>query len=562
MFLFIDKLEKRLNNNLIKIILAGFIGLCFFILIRGMNILNPSYIDWILDIQDSTFHFVGWHFFRNDGWQFPIGKISNYGYPISAIAYTDSIPLFAIFFKIFSPILPTNFQYFGIWILTCYILQGIFGFLLMKQITNKSIIQLIGTIIFVFSPPMLLRFQGHFALMGHWVLLASIWLYLKEKNNLLKEWFIIISVSLLIHPYLWIMVLGIFFAYLFKRYFFQEKKYVFLFLNVVISLLLSLFIMWQIGLFTINSSNFSTEGYEWYSMNVTSLINPIDNGKWSNFLMTRQQGGGQYEGFNYLGFGMIILLIFSIYYLFDFIVNKKYLKTNFNNKYLPLLIISILFTIFSLSNIIQCDTMELLRYPLPLFLKKIFGIFRSSGRLFWIVYYLIVLLFIYNFINKNSYKLASIFLIFIVFIQLYDISNAIMSYRKNLKFKTENKILSMSKKIDKLIKSNNIKKITILPLFDGNDIDYQSYYQYSPFAIIASSNELNINFYYAARFSDDFIEYIKLINTSHLEGKFEENSLYIIKNQYFDKYATFFTEKDLILNIDNNDKIFIKNGKK
>lgn len=42
----------------------------------------------------------------------------------AAVTYTDSVPLLAILFRLLSPILPTTFQYFGLYTLCCYILQG------------------------------------------------------------------------------------------------------------------------------------------------------------------------------------------------------------------------------------------------------------------------------------------------------------------------------------------------------------------------------------------------------------------------------------------------------
>lgn len=44
-----------------------------------------------------------------------------------SVLYTDSIPLFAIFFKALSPLLPETFQYFGLFGLMCYMLNGGFA---------------------------------------------------------------------------------------------------------------------------------------------------------------------------------------------------------------------------------------------------------------------------------------------------------------------------------------------------------------------------------------------------------------------------------------------------
>ena len=120
------------NNPLLKKLpqLTGLIlGGLVFLSIFNITIINPSYDDWLLleDVGsgDTKFHYYGWLAYRQEGLQFPIGKIVSIGYPQTSVVFTDSIPLLAIILKPFNKILPTPFQYFGIWILICYMLWGI-----------------------------------------------------------------------------------------------------------------------------------------------------------------------------------------------------------------------------------------------------------------------------------------------------------------------------------------------------------------------------------------------------------------------------------------------------
>lgn len=78
--------------------------------------------------NDPAQHFLGWHFFRIEAWNFPLGIINNYHYPSgTSIVYMDAIPLIAIkFFKTFSNYLPIIFQYTGLWLLLSYMLQSLF----------------------------------------------------------------------------------------------------------------------------------------------------------------------------------------------------------------------------------------------------------------------------------------------------------------------------------------------------------------------------------------------------------------------------------------------------
>lgn len=120
-------------------IIAAVLGALCFIGIYGVDILNPTYDAWLLQGGDLTIHYIGWEFFRVSDWQFPIGLMDRICYPNSvSIIFTDSIPVLAVLFKLFSSFLPETFQYFGWWALLCFILQGVFS-------TNLIYLYLQGT---------------------------------------------------------------------------------------------------------------------------------------------------------------------------------------------------------------------------------------------------------------------------------------------------------------------------------------------------------------------------------------------------------------------------------
>ena len=162
------------------------------------------------------------------------------------LAYTDSIPLMAIFFKIFKNFIFFDFQYFGIWICLCFLLQGYFSYLILRKFITNNINIILATTLFLIAPVFLFRFQlGHFALLGQWIILASIFLYC-EKDFSIKKWIISIITSLLIHPYIFMMVLGLFAADLFQKIINKNKNLKFLVINVLISIpiiIFSLFIL-------------------------------------------------------------------------------------------------------------------------------------------------------------------------------------------------------------------------------------------------------------------------------------------------------------------------------
>lgn len=115
------------------------IAIIIFCALYGIHILNPTYVDWLLKGGDLTQHYLGWKAYRNSEWTFPIGYMNMLTYPNAvSVIFTDSIPIFAVIFKVFSSILPDNFQYFGMWGLICFILQGLMASRIIRNFTDND----------------------------------------------------------------------------------------------------------------------------------------------------------------------------------------------------------------------------------------------------------------------------------------------------------------------------------------------------------------------------------------------------------------------------------------
>ena len=146
------------HNLLLLFLIGSMIGAAVFIYIYGTKILNPTYDDWLMSGEDLTQHYLGWVFFRKSGFNFPFGLTEGLLYPDKiSVIFTDSIPLFAFIFKLLSPLLPETFQYFGLWGILCYMLQGGLGTVLVKKFTDSNIIPVLSSVIFAFSPIVIYR---------------------------------------------------------------------------------------------------------------------------------------------------------------------------------------------------------------------------------------------------------------------------------------------------------------------------------------------------------------------------------------------------------------------
>ena len=168
-------------------IICGVLGAIVFLIIYGNVPLITTFDLWIRDSfveHDVIGHYAGWLFFRNSPWSFPLGLSTNMGYPAGGIiSFTDSIPIIAILFKILSPILPETFQYFGIYVLICFVLQGVYSAKLIKLFTEKKLVIILGTILFCYSPVMIERAFRHTALASHFLIISSLYSYFRSRRS-------------------------------------------------------------------------------------------------------------------------------------------------------------------------------------------------------------------------------------------------------------------------------------------------------------------------------------------------------------------------------------------
>ena len=165
-------------------------------------------------IGDSATHYMGWEFFRHTSLlQWPLGLNPKLGLDISSsIAFTDSIPLAAFIFKPFNFLLPATFQYLGMWILVCFILQAYLAARLLSHFLTDQVQIVLGTVFIALSPMLMYRLvhdgYGHMALVSHFLILDALNLYFTKKLKSLW-WALLFSSTILIQAYFIPMVAAI-----------------------------------------------------------------------------------------------------------------------------------------------------------------------------------------------------------------------------------------------------------------------------------------------------------------------------------------------------------------
>ena len=132
------------NKNIILYLLSLILVLIVFQISYGLDIVIPTNINWLLSARhDWGQHYLGWAFYRNEHWTFPIGNIDKLCYPVSTnVGYWDSIPLLAFFcLKLVSKFCPAIKAFISLELNKSKQCNPIFSFLfiksLLKEISNS-----------------------------------------------------------------------------------------------------------------------------------------------------------------------------------------------------------------------------------------------------------------------------------------------------------------------------------------------------------------------------------------------------------------------------------------
>lgn len=404
-----------------------------FFSIYGLQIINPTYDDWLMNSGgDLSQHYVGWVAFRNAPWTFPIGNFNSLTYPTSiSVLFADCIPLFAIFFKLLSPVLPKTFQYMGLFGFSSYVMMGVLAVTLIKKYSSNIAYILLAAEFFLLSPQMMQRFYGHEALGGgQWIILLAFatLVYYEERFQHMKAaigiWILIAFLGVTIHMYFAAMALIVLLGFCIYDYLHRKdfKRIFILLASYGCTLFITIFILGALG-----NHSLSADGFGAFSSNLNTLVNSLG---YSRLLPALPSLQWQYEGFGYLGVGILLLSVITLISLF---MHYRELNSS-KKKFLSFLAISLMALIYALSSTVTLGYDVLYTIPLPEYIERICSIFRASGRFIWILVYCIYLgIFVVLAKVVRSYKnmIPVVLLLITLLAQIYDLSPMILGHHSS-----------------------------------------------------------------------------------------------------------------------------------
>jgi len=400
--------RTRLSDAIVFPIFALVAGIVDAFLILGWHDINPSNLDWLRG--DPAVYQAGWEFLRHTPWAFPPTWIGSLDYPFGiSDAYLDIIPIIAVPLKLISALLPADFQYLGAYAMLCLIFQTYFGLKLLSRFTSDRTFIVIGALFFLDAPILLNRLSGHFSLCSQWLIVAALYYYFAPAardrfTRHMLPFAVLLAIAGGISPYIAVMVLGVSIAALFRWFlvcrsparpephsgnhatrpeaFARSLLRGILCLAIWLATMITAFVL--SGFLTADASTqLSGSGYTVYSMNLLGPINPV-NPAWP-MTAFNVLPGQVFEGYNYLGMGVIALGILCL------ARRPGILAPLGSRSVVPVLAACLFFTFLALSPKITAGDATLFVMPVPDALLHLLSVFRSSGRFFWPANYLILL---------------------------------------------------------------------------------------------------------------------------------------------------------------------------
>lgn len=521
-------------------IAGAILGALVFIQFFGVKIIDPTNTDWIFsNMGDVTQHHLGWVYYRNTPWTFPIGLtegISSDG--MVSCMYTDSLPLFAVFFKLLSPILPDTFQYFGLWGVLCFALNGGFGALLLRRINSSLLFTTAGSLFYSAFFPSLLRITQHNTLGAIWLIMAALILALDHRREYGHKftsvllWTLLCIVAVLVHMYFLPMIYIVMFGYMILLVFMDRKKLLAA-CTFASSAFFTLLTMWIIGAFYGNGS-YVDGGFGIYSANLNTFFNSMGLSKYLHRLNTTKD---QLEGYGYLGLGMLVCCFLAIIIAISRLERKEgkvskniagYIKKH-RTEIVAFSLVFLISFLWAVSTTVALNQKVIIDIKLPRLILGGFSVFRASGRFIWLPCIMVMTTALWL-VSKLDKRSAAAAVIICAWLNCMDL--------RNFRVDMHNKYAAPPAYVSDIDRnewdkaSEGVSEIVFLPLPE----DYKTYMQlYFNTAQLASEKGIKLSSFYLARCDYSILaQYADEQYDMLLSGKGRNDALYV-----------FFSEEDI-----------------
>jgi hypothetical protein len=393
----------------------------------GPRILDVGDTGWMLHGPlgpDPVAYWLTWTFFRRAPWSWPPGLNPDYGLELaSAIFYVDIVPLLALPLKALGGLVTVD-QYWGPWLVACGVLQAGVAWRLIGLATQDPLARAAGAALFAFQPMMINRMGGHFALVAHWVLLAGLYLCVRDASGRRQglAWTLLLGVTALINAYLLAMVAALWGADLLTRAL-RDGRIARRLGEVVAVLSVVGAALWLSGFFSL-SGPLRPLG-PGYGETGLDLLAPFDAVEWGRLLPALPTLRHWEHGGSYLGAGSFLLLAAALAAL----VTGRLPWRAALARHALLLAALVAMLAFAVTHRPAIGGVMIADLPLPAVVQRLADLLRASERFFWPLAYAVLFGAIAAVAARWGGRRAGLLLAAALALQLVDISAGLARYR-------------------------------------------------------------------------------------------------------------------------------------
>jgi hypothetical protein len=329
----------------------------------------------------------GYDFFQRGPWQLPLFHVDQLGAPQGInIVFTDSIPWVALAGRLVfrATGLPVNLN--GAWTALCFIASAMSLTALVGTLGQRNLAAAAMATVAGLCMPALLARWGHMSLMAQFEISLALIFYLRNRDSD-QSWGLfaratgVTVLALWTHAYIFAMVVPIVGATIAQAVFNRTLRW-----RAAAAVLAGLAVV--LGAVIALSGDLQSRGAlgvgwdkEFFSMNLLSPFVPQRSGLVESMRDIIIDGNGrQYEGFSYLGAGVLLLLL---------VTWPRLLRTLWSGlgRHPWLCGLFLFFTLLAISNTVYFGSLQVIHVALPSRAMRLVSIFRSTGRFFWPVMY-------------------------------------------------------------------------------------------------------------------------------------------------------------------------------
>ena len=375
--------QKRIMvTTVLRFIALAAIVVCAFLAWMNPAILDITNVGWVLAGQDWGPTALGLAAYLQSG-DWPGTATPLILAPEGVhLLMMDGNPLLGLLLKPLAPFLPASAQFIGWWLLVSLALHVRFAWLLVKPHAPDFPSAWMGTALLILLPTLYNRY-GHANLCAHWLILWALWIFVdRARSRRWLPWLAVIGTAGLVHSYMLLMVGAIWGSAMLRELVTgdaPERRRTIAMTGVVGAMAIGLVLLH--GLL---DPPVSTGTYGGFPMALDALINPA-NPSYTLFLPSTPNSTMGYEGFQYLGAGLILLILVAL------VATIRTRKTQPSTCHLRWLLPAfVVLTLLAITNVLVFHGHRILFVPMPQPVLDALDLVRGSGRLFWPVAYTMV----------------------------------------------------------------------------------------------------------------------------------------------------------------------------